>query len=72
MEAAPLAAYGSIPIDPTSVVVAAVASAVRYMDWQHRKKKKAEKEEPHGYEFGVRFYKFMTALALYIFAVPIE
>ena len=43
MEAAPLAAYGSIPIDPTSVVVAAVASAVRYMDWQHRKKKKGGK-----------------------------
>ena len=43
MEAAPLAAYGSIPIDPTSVVVVAVASAVRYMEWQHRKKKKGGK-----------------------------
>ncbi len=46
MEAAPLAAYGSIPIDPTSVVVVAVASDVHYMEWQHRKKKKGILYDP--------------------------
>jgi hypothetical protein len=44
MEECASLAHVSIPIDETSVIVVAVAAAVRFMKWQHDKKKRGGNE----------------------------